>query len=140
MFFSLLIVLICTYVFFESLSVATESRGFEAYVNELLDRSDINDCDCGLTIFTKLIKQFAKECAPFCQVIRYILNAASAMVVAYWPVQTLKIQLFNYLYQANIPIPVYSPWLLLIAFALMFNVWGRMVYRVVGNRRGYQSA
>lgn len=141
MFFSLLIILICTYVFFESLSVATESKGFKAYIGALIERSDIKYCDCGLTIFTKLIKQFAKECAPFCQVIRYILNAASAMVVAYWPVQTIKTQLFNHLYHANLAMPTYSPWLLLIAFALMFNVWGRMVYRVVGNRRSeYQSA
>ena len=135
MFISLLILAICLYVFFESLSVATESRGLQAYVDDLILRSHIYDTDPGLTIVSKLIKQFVRECAPFCQVIRYVLNAAAALIVAYWPWQTIKTHIVNHLLHTNYTPPEYTAWLLLIAFTLMFNVWGRMVYRVVGNRR-----
>lgn len=135
MFISLLIVAICAYVFLESLSVATESRGLQTYFDELICRANIYDNDDGLTIISKMWIQFVKECAPFCQVVRYVLNASAALIVAYWPWQTIKTQIINHLLHTNYTPPEYTPWLLLIAFSLMFNVWGRMVYRVVGDRR-----
>lgn len=135
MFISLLIVAICVYVFFESLSVATESNGLQAYVDELIFRANIYDDDDGLTIISKMFVQFVKECAPFCQVVRYVLNAAASLIVAYWPWQVIKYHLLNSVLHTNYIIPTYTPWLLLIALTLMFNVWGRMVYRIVGDRR-----
>lgn len=131
----LIILVICTYVFFESVSVASESKGFLDYIDRLIVRSSIDDKDAGFTIVTKLLKQFAKECAPFCQVCRYILNAAASVIIAYYPFQQFKaLLLFHYANIATAEPTYYNKYmLLLIALTLMFNVWGRMVNRLVGD-------
>ncbi len=136
---SLVIVILCSYVILESISVASSSKGLIHFLNELKVKSGFNENGNLVFNYIYMFVTFVKECYPFCVVVRYMFNIIASLFIMYKPVIFLKCALMSYLLNTSLQKPFVEYTLLIYALALTLNCWGRMVYRVLGNRR-YHNA
>ena len=130
---STITLVLCIYVMLESLSVATETNGIVSYIKSLSKVAHVSPHDGLILRWFKLISAFVQRCSPFCIVLRYFFNFIAAAVIAW--------QCLDHMRHNILHLPTVFDWrYLLFAAALWLNCWGRMVYRIVGDRRAIREA
>lgn len=136
---SLAIVILCSYVILESISVASSSKGLIYFLNQLKVKSGFSENGNLFLNYFYMFTTFVKECYPFCVVVRYMFNIIASLFIMYQPIIYLKCELISFILNTSTQKPFVEYTLLIYALALTLNCWGRMVYRLLGNRR-YHNA
>ena len=132
---ALFILMLCIYVIAESISVASASNGIHHYFENISKRGMVRWYDPWHVKIYKIGRQFAMECMPFCTVLRYVFNIIAAFLIAIKPFGYIKAYILIHAFNLSATYPVITVDLIILAIALTLNCWGRMVYRVVGERR-----